>query len=138
MSSKLKLNNLAGGSLSLIVDDALLTDEEFNVSNGGITRGITSTGGWTKFPDGTMMEWGTALTTTADSSNIFSFANTFAVIPIVVGGNTSGTTTFIQIKLAATTTSSFTFGALTVLNASTAHSWNGSIVMNFHAIGRWK
>lgn len=63
MSSRLKLKSTAGGSLSLIVDDTLATDEEMNISNGGIENGTWTgvngaSGYWTKFPDGTFMAHG--------------------------------------------------------------------------------
>ncbi len=55
MSSKVKLKATSGGSVSMVVDDSLLTDEEFNVSTGGIESGKEGEGLYVKFPDGTLI-----------------------------------------------------------------------------------
>lgn len=55
MSSKLKLKSTAGGSLSLIVDDTLATDETMNISDGGIVTVTNANGTAIKYPDGTMI-----------------------------------------------------------------------------------
>jgi hypothetical protein len=55
MSGKLKIKALGGGSLTLKVDDALATDEEMNISNGGIESGSNVNGSWIKYPDGTLI-----------------------------------------------------------------------------------
>lgn len=145
MSSKLKLKSTAGGSLSLIIDDALATDEEMNISDGGIVTVTNANGTAIKYPDGTMIchnkdllpaEITTdtlygSIYATAVGSNIKTFPVAFIDLPIVscsprlTSGRILGAVDFL------TTTTSFDY----MLSGSSSL---GKAIPYYMAIGRWK
>lgn len=73
MSAKLNIKAASGGSVSLVVDDTLTTDEEFNVSEGGIENGSSTGGSYTKLPDGTLICYGFI----TNATSVGTFPNVF-------------------------------------------------------------
>ena len=74
MSSKLKLNSNAGGSVSLTAPDGLTTDEVVDVGNMGIESGESQDGRWVAYPDGTLISSRTypiEITATNTSGSLF-------------------------------------------------------------------
>ena len=140
MSSKLKLKATSGGSLSMLVDDTLTTDEEFNVSNSGILFGT----GYIKYPDGTLICYGSVAQQTTDTqmgtSGIYrnsvlvttTFAIAFTNAPTL---SLAGATTVNQYcwvgPLGVITTTGF---GLTIMSTGST----GQLSPHYHAIGRWK
>lgn len=128
MSAELKLKALAGGSLSLQVDDTLTTDETFNVSDGGIESGI----GYVKFPDGTMMQWGQGA---AGSKSTGGSLTTFP-IPFVGGAPFASAIGSGTSATANVTVSYYSVPTLTGVVFKTEHT--ASVTIRWNAIGRWK
>lgn len=133
MSSKLKLNSTAGGSLSLVVDDTLLTDETFNVSVGGIESGSNTNGNYTKFPDGTLIcRSKTSGSLTGESTWTFPYAFSTASDLSLTGGAQTSSAFSINIVFKLPSLSAVDFSAY---NSADVRVANG---IGMLAIGRWK
>ena len=133
MSSKLKLNSNAGGSLGLIIDDTLATDEEFNISNGGIESGSNANGSWTKFPDGTLICYGD--TATLDGNiGVVTFPQAFILAPLVTvtASHSNDAGYYPQLRNDATTTT------VSYYRYRESGSTTDGFLSNWIAIGRWK
>lgn len=136
MSAELKLKALAGGSLTLQVDDTLATDETMNISEGGIESGSNGNGYYTKFPDGTMMQYGLESSATA-SSRTLTFPIPFIDTNYTLTGNTihSTTTSVHGVKVEGKTTAGATLYPLYTDANLVAFT---TAPINWQAIGRWK
>lgn len=143
----IKLKSPAGGSVELIADPTLATDEQLIIDetgNYGIENGGDIATGWyTKFPDGTLIctyLHGTPSVCSIDSGGsffspelTFAFAHAFVGIPMV---------TFVAQYPSG---SSYPWGkAGTTLSSTQASGYlHGTSItaegqMGFTAIGRWK
>lgn len=143
MSSKLKLKSNAGGSVSLIVDDALSSDEEFNVSDSGIESEVATFHYATKFPDGTMIIGGTSTlqsitdngsgTSYFSAEHMFNFPMSFVGRPVVSFSTVDpggGSYPWAKAGVYRSTTQASAYLQSTVLNATAT--------LQYIAIGRWK
>lgn len=146
MSAKLKLRSNAGGSVSLIVDDTLATDEEVEINaSHGIEYGSNTNGYYTKFPDGTLIQWGVV---------------TIADVPLTVvsGSLFRNTSTAIRIDFPLSFidnqySANYAPNTFTSIMGITPYAKNSSymlgigystisqtisIPLDWYAVGRWK
>ena len=151
MSSKLKLKGTAGGSMSFVIDDTLVTDETFEVPASGVyskdeidasAHGITNGGSgdsfYTKFPDGTLICRGTLISLNgyriADSSyRTITYAHAFIAIPSTTMTLSRGADDIYDLFVRG--------GAirnLTQFNAAHGGISGINTEMSYVAIGRWK
>jgi hypothetical protein len=140
MGAILKLKSLLGGSLNLKIDETA-TDDEFNITTGGIESGSNANGEYTKFPDGTLICTGKYSKTTvfSASGNIFTHADgvkqTFPIpfvgqlpkMSVEVYGSTA-------MWASARLTSLTDFEVVSMQGSST----NSTLEHSWMAIGRWK
>ena len=144
MSSKLKLNSQAGGSVSLTVDDTLTTDEVVSAGNIPIDIGD----GYIKYSDGTFIQYGSHTIGTISMIALGSmwktdyitinFPEAFSSVPscIVSFESPAGAdTSFIGARTTGATTS--TVKAL-AFNAASDAPHDTAAKISWQAIGRWK
>lgn len=145
MSGKLNIKAASGGSVSLVVDDTLATDEEFNVSEGGIESGSNANGEYTKFPDGTLMQWGKVVinptSNTGGENHIFpiNFIDSNVVANASPEQTWSGSAAGIPVtNCYASSYDTLYLKLLSLANGGVLSYPADGMTMQWQATGRWK
>ncbi len=134
MSSKLKLKSNAGGSVSLVVDDILATDEEVEITSAfGIESGSNANGSWTKFPDGTLI----CIHSDADDSGStipWTYPVPFTEVPVVQIAFNGSTPGYYSVQVSSILTASCSY----IKGLTSGVATTDGINVQLTAIGRWK
>ncbi len=123
------------GMLKYIADKLYSNDKEVALveDNGGIESGD----GWTKFPDGTLLQRGSVFGTGGQGDLVtypVAFVGDYSITAM---GVDSDSTTMLTVKVKYKVATGCNFYRLALVTDSTAAIWN-PFPCDWQAIGRWK
>ena len=139
----IKIYGNGGGSVELVADPTLATDEVVEISNG---HGIESGAGYTKFPDGTLMCYG--VVTLAETGGYTHIASAMSNYPVFFVGDFPSATMAITSmptgedarnnSLIVIADNLYKFDGIYVSSGSPDISSMWGRKVRYSAIGRWK